>query len=327
MRYLIALALIFLLLSCETEIEVTNDLGSVPIVYCILNQDETLQSVRLTRSYLMRNGQVLPGSSDSLNVPGKVNLSIERVENSQVTETNILKPVAVQKDLGVFPSDKLLIYQAQFRVLENTSYRLIMEIKDWDYVSYSSMVTVGDFDLVDPAYPEGRKIHVLEDHNPQIHWTKSQDAAVYQIGFKIHYLEMQNDTTLVKSVSIPFLTAFYRDDPGGFYTYSVNSNKFYIQMAESLPADSTLLRQFLSADVYVMAGNESLGFYLNAQERLDPFMMTDYKNILNGQGVFGSYKTKINKGFLFDDQTLDSLAYGSFSKQLNFLDSDGHRNN
>ena len=70
-----------------------------------------------------------------------------------------------------------------------------------------------------------------------------------------------------------------------------------------------------------------MGFYLNSLQGQDPFQFFDYKNIFNGQGLFGSLLTAETKDFQFDDQSIDSLAYGSFTKQLNFLDSDGHRKN
>ncbi|MFA5816316.1 MAG: hypothetical protein WC865_11915 [Bacteroidales bacterium] len=327
MRYLVFIVLMGLTWSCETEIDVVDESGSVPVVYCILNQDDTIHSLRLSRSYLTKNAQNPPVSIDSLVVKGKVNITIETVENSQVLSENRLLPYPISKDSGFFPSDLQWIYQANFKMKVNTLYRLIIEIKDWDYVAYSSIQSLGDFDLVDPGYPEARKIHLLDDHNPLIHWTRSQNAAVYQVGFRVHFKEIRGDQSQDKSIIILLTTAFYRNDPGAFYTYSINSNFFYKRLAESIPVDNTLLRQFINTDVFVIAGSESIGFYLNAQEKQDPFQFFDYKNLINGQGVFGSCKTKETKGFKIDDQSLDSLAYGSYTKQLNFLDSDGHRKN
>jgi len=130
-----------------------------------------------------------------------------------------------------------------------------------------------------------------------------------------------------KTLNILFATTFRRDDPGAFYSYTVNSNQFYKKLAELIPSDSSLLRRYSGTDVFVVAGSESVGFYLNSLQGQDPFQFFDYKNIFNGQGLFGSLLTAETKDFQFDDQSIDSLAYGSFTKQLNFLDSDGHRKN
>lgn len=327
MKYFIFLIPVIISLSCETEIDIVHESNSVPIIYCILNQDDTIQSLKLSRSYLSGNAQNPPLSQDSLLIKGEVNLTIETVENSQVTAVDKLKPYLVEKDSGFFPNDSQLIYKGFFKIKENTSYRLIVEIKEWDYLAYSSFLSLGDFKLIDPSYPEAREIHMLDDHNPVIHWTKSQNASVYQVGCRIHYQEIRSDRRENRSMVILFTTVFYRDDPGGFYTYLVNSNQFYKRLSDSMPADPDLLRQLTDVDVFVLAGSESLGFYLSAQLMQDPFQFYDYKNLINGQGVFGSCKTKEMKGFEFDDQSLDSLAYGSLTNQLNFLDSNGHRKN
>ncbi|MFH0760096.1 MAG: hypothetical protein V2A67_01165 [Bacteroidota bacterium] len=320
--------LIILLLfafSCETGIDVTDDSWPVPIVYCILNQADSIQRLRISRSYLSQNGLIPPASSDSLTIPGKVNAIIEVVENSRITGEFILEPHKIQKDSGFFPNDVNWIYQGVFKIKDNTTYRLTIDIGEWNYVSCSSIVTLDDFDLVDPVYPEVRDIHMLEDHSPVIHWTKSLNAAVYQVGFRVHYKEMEGDRTENKSFAIPFNMIFYRDDPGGFYSYSVNSNQFYKRLSESIPADSALLRIFISTDVFVIAGNESLGVYLTTLASPDPFQVFDYTNLINGHGIFGSCKTREIKGFKLDDQSLDTLAYGRYTRSLNFLDSDGHR--
>ena len=130
MRYLIFIFLAAFICSCETDIDAVDESGSVPIVYCILNQNDTIQSLRLSRSYLSNNAQNPPLSSDSLMVKGKVNITIETVENSLVISENRLQPYPISKDSGFFPNDLQWIYQGRFKIKDNTSYRLIVEIKD-----------------------------------------------------------------------------------------------------------------------------------------------------------------------------------------------------
>jgi hypothetical protein len=325
MRVFFILIGILLLAGCQTEIEVVDDTGSVPIVYCVLNQDDTVQQLRLARSYLSYNATNPPLSADSLLVGGKVNITIEEVGNSLVTAVNPMLPFLAPKDSGFFPGTANRIYRGSFQVKDNTLYRLIVEIKGMDYLAYSSFMSLGDFELVDPAYPLVRKIHLVDDHNPLIHWTRCPNAAVYQVGYRVHYTEFREDVAEDKTVVILFATAFYRNDPGAFYSFTVNSNQFYKRMAETLKADSGLLRKIATIDTFVIAGSESLGFYLSSYVQQDPFFTVDFRNVLNGQGIFGSCRTREAPGFMLDDQSIDSLAYGFYTAKLNFLDSNGHR--
>ncbi|MFA5815952.1 MAG: hypothetical protein WC865_10070 [Bacteroidales bacterium] len=57
--------------------------------------------------------------------------------------------------------------------------------------------------MSNPLYPEVRYIHMLPDHNLSFYWTKSLNAAIYQLGFVMHYLEMKEDQTLEKEILIP----------------------------------------------------------------------------------------------------------------------------
>jgi hypothetical protein len=327
MKHLLLIILSIIAFSCETDVDVIDYSGSVPIVYCVLNQDDTVHRLRISRSYLSTNGTIAPASSDSLTIPGELNISIEAVDKDQVTDHFPFEPIPIQKDSGFFPHSVNGIFQGIFAIKENTMYRLILEIKEWDYVAYSSFVTLGDFQLVDPSFPEVRDIHMLEDHNPIIHWTKCQNAAVYQVGIRVHYQEMKAEQIESKSRLFLFTTTFYRDDPGSFYSYSINSNQFYKRMSESIQVDPACLRKLTSIDVCVIAGSESVGVYMTTQEQQDPFQVYDYTNMINGQGIFGSCKTVETKGFILDDQSLDSLAYGNMTKSLNFFDSNGYRKN
>lgn len=323
-RFLIPI-LTLLTVGCQTEIEVVDGKGAVPIVYCVLNQDDTIQNLRLARSYLSFDASRPPASADSLQFGGKVSITIEEVDHSLVSAVIPMLPFLVSKDSGFFPGSGNRVYRGAFPIRDNTLYRLIVEIKEMDYLAYSSFVSLGDFEVVDPAYPEVRKIHLVDDHNPVIHWTQCQNAAVYQVGYRVHYNEFMEGETLGKTVIILFTTVFYRNNPGAFYSYTVNSNQFYKRMAESIKADSTLLRQLTSIDAFVMAGSESVGFYMSSFMQQDPFYSAEYRNMVNGQGLFGSCRTVEALEFMLDDQSIDSLAYGSLTRQLNFLDRNGHR--
>ncbi len=325
MKRLPLIILSIIVCSCETDIDVIDDSGAVPIVYFVMNQNDTAHHLRINRSYLSSNGTIPPASSDSLIIPGKLNISVEVVDNNQVTGHFPFDPVLMQKDSGFFPNSVNGIFRGIFPIKENTTYRLIVEIKEWDYLSYASIKTLGDFQVIDPTYPEVRDIHMLEDHNPVIHWTRSLNAAVYQVGIRVHYQEMIAEHIESKSLLLLFTTTFYRDDPGSFYSYSINSNQFYKRMSESIQAEPAYLRKLTGIDVCVIAGSESVGVYMTTQASQDPFQVFDYTNLINGMGIFGSCKTVECRGFKLDDQSLDSLAYGNMTKSLNFLDSDGFR--
>jgi hypothetical protein len=166
---------------------------------------------------------------------------------------------------------------------------------------------------------------MLPDHNLSFYWTKSLNAAIYQLGFMMHYLEMQEDQTLEKEILIPLKSIFYLETTTNLFTYPINSTNFYNYLAEVLPADPTVLRKCLTIDAVIISGGEELGYYMRIQESGQTFSLMDFSNIKNGIGIFSSKVLRKIDGFKLTEQSVDSLAYGHATRLLNFVDRTGTR--
>lgn len=327
MRYslITAFACILVFAGCETEINVVNPANPTPVVYCILNQDTTVQYLRLSRSYLTKDASIPTDEPDSILFARVTRVAIEEVIDGQVTKREFFTPVDVVKDSGYFPRQEHWVYRADFTVKPETDYRLIIYIDEYDQIIYSSTYTVGNFEIVNPRYPEVRYIHMLPDHNLSFYWTKSLNAAIYQLGFLMHYLEMKEDQTLEKEILIPLKSIFYLVTTDNLFSFPINSTNFYGYLAKVLPADPMVLRKCLTIDAVVISGGEELGYYMRIQEGGQDFSLMDYSNIKNGIGVFSSKVLRKIEGFKLTEQSIDSLAYGHATTQLNFVDRTGTR--
>jgi hypothetical protein len=321
----ILIASLMLFMGCETGIDVTVPAGPTPVVYCILNLDSTAQYLRLSRSYITQDATVPPDKPDSILFARATRVAVEEVINGGVTRRAFFVPVDVVKDSGFFPRQEHWVYRADFSVKPETDYRLIVYENDSDNITYSACYTVGDFEIVNPVYPLVRPIHLLPDHNLSFYWTKSTNAAIYQLGFLMHYLEMQADRTIEKEILIPLRSIFYLRTTENLISYPLNSANFYGYLGNNLSADPTLLRKCLSVDAMIISGGEELGYYMRIQEGGQTFNLMDYSNIQNGIGIFSSKVQRRIDGFKLTDQSIDTLAYGHLTSQLNFVDRTGTR--
>jgi len=322
---LIFLITSMLVSSCETDLNIVNPAPPTPVVFCILDQDSPVQYLRLSRSYISGNGTIPPDETDSLLFARDTKVVIEEMVNGKVTNQAFFLPVDMGKDSGFFPSEVNWNYRAEFTVKPGTDYRLIVYIDDFDKIVYSTCYTVGKFDILNPLYPEVRYIHMLPDHNLSFYWTKSSNAAIYQIAFQMHYLEMGEDETIEKKILIPLKSIFYLETTENKFSYPVNSTSFYNYLARELPVDPMVLRKFLSIDAIIISGGEELGYYMQIQESGQAFTLMDYSNITNGIGIFSSKVLRKIDGFSLTDQSIDTLAYGHATKDLNFVDRTGTR--
>ncbi|MCD6331937.1 MAG: hypothetical protein J7L89_01565 [Bacteroidales bacterium] len=313
------------MLGCETEVDVFKLGESTPVVYCILNQDTTVQSLRLSRSYNSSLAAVAPDSPDSLLFDRALDIVLEKVQGSSVVKRTFFIPVDVKKDEGFFPYTEHWIYQTDMQVLPNTTYRLIIYLSESEKIVYSTCTTVTPFDIINPAYPEVRLIHLQTDHNPQFSWTKSNNAGIYQFGFSLHYDEYIEDRVTLKTVNLFLNTTFMLESAGHYYTQSINSAQFYIRLHDLLTADPAIIRKCTGVDAIVLCGGEELAYLVRLQQGGQTFNIMEYSNILNGVGVFSSRLIRQVNGFKLTNQTIDSLAYGKYTHDLNFLDRNGIR--
>jgi hypothetical protein len=315
---------LFILFGCETDINVIEPSKPVPVVYCILNQDSDVQYLSLTRSYITEDATIPPQEQDSILFARATKIAVEEIIGGEVSRRLFFSPYEVKKDSGFFPSTERWAYRAEFKVKPETDYRLIIYIDAFEKIAYSTCFTVGDFNITNPVYPEVRYIHMLPDHNLSFYWTKSRNAAIYQLGFVMHYLEM-GDETLEKEILIPLKSIFYLSTTNNLFTYPVNSTNFYTYLAQSLTVDPGLLRKCESIDAVIISGGEELGYYMRTQESGQAFSLMDYSNIQNGIGIFSSKVVRRINGFKLTEQSIDSLAYGQFTRDLNFVDRSGTR--
>lgn len=328
MRYLPIMILfcILVLPGCETDIEIVNPADPTPVVYCILDQDTPVQYLRLSRSYVTTDATVPADEPDSILFKRATQVAVEEINGGEVTRRAFFVPIDMQKDSGYFPRLEHWVYRADFKIKPETDYRLIIYLDDFDRIIYSSCYTVGDFEIINPLYPEVRYIHMLPDHNLNFYWTKSLNAAIYQLGFVMHYLEMAGDQVLEKELLIPLKSIFYLETNNNLFSFPVNSANFYDYLAEVLPADPMLLRKCLTIDAAIISGGEELGYYMRLQESGQAFNLMDFTNINNGIGIFSSKVVRKVEGFHLTDQSIDTLAYGHATKELNFVDRTGTRN-
>lgn len=325
MKYGFLIALVAILFACDSDIDLIFEGDPIPVVYCLLDPGEDLQTIRLSKSYLSDQVQSHADSPDLIYYQTKVSLAVERMENNKVVDHTEFLPVTIEKDSGNFPGTEHVVYQATMSVAYSTTYRLVIFIEEINRLVYAYTTTQGKFSVVDPAYPEVRSIHLVTDHNPVFHWTQADNASIYQLCFQLNYYESDSLSTRLKSAVIPLKTLIKRESPGRFYVFDINSNQFYIALGALLDPDEHVLRSFESLDAFVIAGGEELAVHYETEEEGDPFRIIDYTNLQNGLGFFSSIGYAYSRGFKITGQTVDSLAYGQYTKQLNFLDRDGNR--
>ena len=315
----------FLFFACEADLDVFREKGSTPVVYCLLDQDKDIQTLRLSRSYVSYAASIPPASDDSLLLSKAIDVALEQVSGTVVEKRAFFRAVDIQKDSGFFPNTQHWIYQTNMEILPDTRYNLIVYLEEDDKIVYSTCTTITPFQIKNPLYPEFREIQFQTSHNPQFFWTNSQNAGVFQMGYILHYSEYSGDSYEQKEINLSFNTTFTVENAGNFFNQSINSNQFYIKLNNQIPNDPSVLRRFNSLDAYIVGGGVELAHLIKLQTSGQTFSLMEFTNVYNGIGIFSSRLSRRVNGFGLTSQTIDSIAYGKYTYDLNFLDRNGVR--
>lgn len=325
---LLAVLLIPIIQSCETEIEINTTNQDVPIVYCILNTADSIQYVRLQKTYLVDQAAMeTPPESDSMYFPGEVVITMERWSGEKVMETVRFTPTnEIPKDSGFFPSDKNLLYRAKLKIQPLQKYRLYIYLGIKEKVLYAETLTIGKLSVIDPIPLPQRKISLNIGSNYISRWEPVENAGIYQVGVRLHYNETTNGHTVEK----------FLDWPQGYTNPSTNVEylsreisgaRFMHILDDGLETLPGVVREVKSLDFIIMSGGLELKYYIESTAPSEGALMEKpvYSNVNNGIGVFSSVARVDVTPLFLSSVSIDSIAYGQYTSDLGFLDHTGDR--
>ncbi|MCG3219671.1 MAG: DUF4249 family protein [Candidatus Heimdallarchaeota archaeon] len=315
--------------SCSTEIEINAPNLDVPIVYCLLDTESSVQYLKLNKTYLISAAALdNPPEADSQYFEGNIQIVLERWENNRPVEFIDFEPtLEVPKNPGFFPSDKNLLYKADTDIDPNSLYQLSIYLEDREKIIYAKTETIGGLLVVDPMDLEVRKISLNQGVNYSSQWRQVENAGIYQVIIRFNYAETKDGVKTEKYLDWPqtFTNPLSNVD---YLTKDISGTRFFYVLEEGIEEDESVVREALSIDFYVLSGGTEIKFYIESTAPSEGALMERpvYTNITNGLGVFSSMATQIVKGLNIASTTIDSIAYGVHTKQLMFLDHNGERN-
>ncbi len=311
--------------SCEDEVDVFSGDPSMPIIYCLLNPFDSVQYLRIGKSYTVEKGTTgVPGSADSLYFSGDVIVSLERWNEDEVEETIEFEPYnEIIKDEGIFPTGLNNLYRTDKRIYTDSKYVLYVYLKDRELILDAEAFMVGELEVIDPFPLPEKKITLSVDQDYVMRWNLAPEAWIYQAVVTFNYDEITATDTIRKSfdwvqnVSQPdFLT---RD----FISMKLNGARFYQEMIKHVKQNSLLKRKAIDLTFTFYFGGVELRFYVESIKPASGILQEkpSYSNFKNCQGVFSSLATKQVNEVELSTIFIDSIANSKMTGNLNFVNS------
>lgn len=288
--------------SCETEFPVHADWQETMVVYGLLDQTEDRQYIKINKAYLGEgNALQMASIPDSINYdPDNLQVTLAKIQPNGDTQTVItLYDTIMEKEAGLFSIDSNIIYTFRSpNFLEgNREYHLnILNTQTGNIVSAETKliqeINVEDYWNVAPNYTFN--FWFGEEYSDvTIEWSKSNNAAVYQVTLGFNYVRITQGL-VVDTISLNWVfplmynSANLRQEIKGLEFFNFLNNNPVIQ--DEFSSNASFSRRALSLNLQITAGTQDLYEYMALsspslgiiQER--PF----FTNIENGIGLFSS---------------------------------------
>jgi hypothetical protein len=328
LRLILAVLAGSLFASCETGIDVNTENQDVPIVYCVLNSADSFQYVRIQKTYLIDQAALdYPPEQDSMLFTGEIVVSMERWSAGKVMETVRFAPTNdIPKDSGFFPSEKNVLYKAKVKIIPNQTYRLYIYLKNKEKVLYAEASSLGYLTVIDPLPLKERKISLCNGTNYTCRWQPVENAGVYQVVVRFNYKETLDGVTKIKHLDWPQAFASPGSD-AEYLSNDISGSRFMHILEDNLLPVDGMVREVIGLDFQVVSGSMEMKYYIESTAPSEGALMEKpvYSNITNGIGLFCAVARININDLVMAPVTIDSIAYGQYTKSLGFLDHTNDR--
>lgn len=314
-------AAILLLTSCQVEFSPNAKWQEIPVVYCLLDQDDDTSWVRVERCFLGEGNVYSYGSiSDSINYqPGQIQISILAYQNGIVKDSIPFNYTVRDHYDGPFADQNQPVYFAETsgRLKETYDY-FVLNVRRAD----GSLLCSGRTELIRQTsntlfrHPSNYERFGFFQAGPSalIEWDALQNGRRYQPIVRFYYAE--HGDTLHLDMPCAILVA---SNQASTLHNLYSQDAFLTTLYEALKDDPEPKTYLKYVDIYLSVANEDFNAYIQTVghgSSIDQDRQY-YSNIDGGIGVFASRRTHLYKTSPADSSLVAGRGLYALIKDLN----------
>jgi len=329
--------------SCSNDFDLVDTWQDIPIIYGLLNVNDTAQYIKVEKAFLdpTTSALVIAQEPDSLYY-SNISVELEEInENGAVEFTFPLDLIdanldGYQKPEGIFADTPNYAYKTTETLNPERRYNLVVTNGDTDKTitlqeqnGQRSIGLIGDFNLTRPN-PTGF-FNFEPGRGSEFKWSSTDDsgernAKFYDVILYINYYETDiNDPASRTEKTLEWvirqnMTAIQANSQ----EFQVEGADFYRYLGQQLEAYPLICRELNDFDLVIYAGGDDLYQYINRQAANSGITGTqgfsDYTNLSNGLGILSTRYNKRVNSLQFNSDVNDLLLTNEFTSDLNFLE-------
>ena len=330
----ILLAVILGFVGCDNTLDILDNYKETPIVYGLLNKNDTVHYIRIQKGFLGEGNALLMAQyPDSIYYDtATIDASVYCYQNGLITDTILLKPnYSKIKEEGLFTDESHRLYQLflmdrstgnlvlkpYFKLKTDAQYQFVLKNK------ITTLTTIASTNLVESIsqlslFPSAR-INLASDYPYNVKIGSGRNGKVYGLIMRFKYKEFKPGAVIGTDKYVDY----YLDNllstntnGGQTLTYLIDGASFFSYIKQRIPKDNTVRRPitYVAADFIFTVGTQDLYNYIqvNAPSNTVNYI-PDYTNLSNGKGIFTSRWTSTVSNMKFNTPSLDSLLTGRYT--------------
>lgn len=346
----ICTAILVLCYSCDDTFNLNSEWSDITIVYGLLNQSDTAHYIKINKAFLGEgNAYDMAKEADSIQYADELNVELleyvltdeenpysdvswERTDRDPIifTRTDEIEKdsLSLTGESGTFGTQVNYLYKSTEDIYSERKYVLQVIVPDKDEIVASETFLIGDLYVELPRpNTDGTFNSKITMHKYLRPYTTTWQAAIYgkiyEPVLRFRYLEITDDKEVEKYIDIEYPTQVVEslrmpdEYQGEELDQVVGGEDFYFNVGEKIDVVDGVRRKAIALDFIYKIGNSDLNYYISSSESSNT-EENSYSNITNGKGIYASRYTYIVSDKEMSDEAIDSLAYGYYTKDLNF---------
>lgn len=300
----IALPILMIFNSCETDFDVTADYKEIAIVYGLLSQNDTTHYLRINKAFIGDgNALIYAGIHDSSSFGNDISVVLIETNMNGVQKTIQFDTSTIHnKEEGVFYAPDQLMYKANAILDTKSTYELKITHKKTAYEVGSITNLVQDFSITKPTAAANviPKLDFKRDtvSVQRIEWNTAVNGRLYQPTLRFYFNETSfTADTILRYIDWVFPSSKASDLLGGKKLYvEFKSEDFYLLCEDKIPYADPALEEAVNSrlvdhfDILFTVVGDEFSTYLDVNGPTSGLLLEkpSYSNINNGLGLFSS---------------------------------------
>jgi hypothetical protein len=316
-------SLAILCASCDNELVVTDQWKDIPVVWGMISKSDTAIYIRVEKAYLDPTTSAL----DIARIPDSLYYEDAIVQLKRISSGQVFNLRRVDGNLEGYPRDSGIFAEAPnylYKIKANEialavgeKYQLIIQRND-----HTPLVTGQTIILPKPVLRvpnPGSDCNFKPNQLFTFSWNPIENAGIFDLHVIFHYDERSPSTgNVYEHQSFDWVVTRNLEDR----EFKIDGVEFYNTVAANIEEDINATRRFDSLDIQVWCAGLELKEYISIIQANGGITSTQdipsYTNLSEGIGIFTSRNLGNYTGFGLTPATLDSLANGSITGDLNF---------